>query len=365
MGHDEQWMQYALSLAKRGSGRTAENPSVGCVIVQGEQVVGCGWTDTGGRPHAEARALLSAGKKAKGATAYVTLEPCAHYGRTPPCTVALYEAGIARVVIGCGDNDPRVAGQGIAQLRSHGIEVTFGVCEAAARAHHQGFLRRNQQHFPEISVKIATSADEKITTGTDNPWITGTDARAYGQLLRSTHQAIVTGIGTVLADNPLLTCRLQGLERYSPLRVVLDRELRIPLSAQLVTTAHTIPTIIFTSHKDDEKAQLLLHAGVDIALLPEGFSFADAMQNVAARGVQSVIVEGGAQLTHAALASGITDHLYWFIAPHLTIGKAGLPALSHDTLHGYAEQMRLQASLSLGQDMLHIYTGEINCRPTE
>ncbi len=352
---DTALMHYALRLAQRGLGRTAENPTVGCVIVKDGRMVGQGWTQPGGRPHAETEALASAGSLANGATAYVTLEPCAHHGRTPPCTEALIQAGIRRVVIGCTDTDPRVSGQGIARLQHAGMELVAGVCEAEARQLNAGFFRRLSEGLPEISVKIATSLDEKITTGDPaNPWITNTHSRAYGHLLRAQHQAIVTGIGTVLADDPRLTCRLPGLEDASPVRVVLDRQLRLPEDAALIRTAPEVPLWIITSPEQvkSQKATRLEELGVTLFALNEE-DFTSAMHLLAERGIHRVLIEGGQALTTAALASGVANHLYWFQAPH-TIGNAGLPALTdwQSLMCWQSQEDAHTARLPLGEDVL-------------
>jgi diaminohydroxyphosphoribosylaminopyrimidine deaminase / 5-amino-6-(5-phosphoribosylamino)uracil reductase len=318
-------MTHALRLAERGQGRTAENPSVGCVLVKHGRVVGQGWTDYGGRPHAEAQAIISAGEHALDATAYVTLEPCAHHGRTPPCSQALIQEGIARVVVACEDCDPRVAGRGIAQLRDANISVTVGVMEREARILNAGFFRRHREELPYITIKIATSADEKITSPAAR-WLTSEAARAHGHYLRATHHAIVTGIGTVLADDPSLTCRLQGLEAASPARIILDRHARIPLTSTLIRTAHTVPTHLITAQPHTAALQ---NAGVIVHTHPEHFSFTDAMRHIASLGFHRVLIEGGQHLTSAALDSGICNQLIWHSSP-IIAGEAGLPALTQN-----------------------------------
>ncbi len=349
---DERWMRYALSLAERTAGRTAENPAVGCVIVRDGRCVGQGWTAPGGRPHAETQALSSAGIHAHGASTYVTLEPCSHYGHTPPCVNALIASRIRRVVIACGDTDFRVAGKGIARLEEAGIMVEVGVLRKQAEALNSGFFRRIRESLPFISVKIATSADEKITDP-DRRWITSEASRLRGHRLRAEHQAIVTGVGTVLADDPELTCRLPGLEPASPLRVILDRHLRTPPQAALVRSAHEYPTWILTSKTQQHpSAPPLIRGGVTLYCLPEAFGFHEAMRLLATKGVHRALIEGGQALTTAALASSIVNRLYWFKAPHV-IGEKGLPALGNgQSLSVIASSGILTETLPLENDQL-------------
>jgi diaminohydroxyphosphoribosylaminopyrimidine deaminase / 5-amino-6-(5-phosphoribosylamino)uracil reductase len=280
-------MHHALTLAARALGRVAPNPAVGCVIVsQDGRIVGRGWTQDGGRPHAEAMALAQARELARGATAYVTLEPCAHFGKTPPCADALVAAGVARVVAAVEDPDPRVKGQGFAKLRAAGIEVVTNVMEDEAAALNAGFFLRIQEGRPLVTLKIAQSADHKtVPPPGASQWITGEAARRYAHLLRAKHDAILVGSGTVLDDDPELTVRLPGLERYSPLRVVLDRRGRMPKAAKLAAS----DTLVF---------------GGDIpALLGE----------LAGRGVTRLLVEGGATVLGAF--ADVADRLELFTAP--------------------------------------------------
>jgi diaminohydroxyphosphoribosylaminopyrimidine deaminase/5-amino-6-(5-phosphoribosylamino)uracil reductase len=240
---DAAHMRAALSLARRGNGRTWPNPSVGCVIVKDGRVVGRATTAQGGRPHAEPQALAMAGDAARGATAYVTLEPCCFHGRTPPCTDALVAAGVARVVVGVRDPDPRVNGAGLARLRSAGIEVVEGVLEDEAADVVAGFVTRVQRGRPLVTLKLASTLDGRIATRTgESQWITGEPARRMAHALRGRHDAIMVGAGTVLADNPDLTCRIPGFKPLPMVRVVADSHLRLPLTSRLVATAHSAPT---------------------------------------------------------------------------------------------------------------------------
>ncbi len=232
--NDARHMRHALTLSERALGSVSPNPAVGCVIVRDGIVVGRGWTQRGGRPHAEVVALRQAGHAAKGATAYVTLEPCAHIGQTPPCANALIEAGVARVVATVEDPDPRVSGRGFAMLRAAEIAVETDVLRDEAAALNAGFFLRITKKRPLVSLKLAVSADGKIARAPGgDQWITGEEARAFGHLMRARNDAILAGIETVLADDPELTCRVPGLEDRSPLRVVLDSKLRLPMASKL------------------------------------------------------------------------------------------------------------------------------------
>src|SRR5262245_12025323 len=266
LGH----MRAALGLAARGLGRTWPNPAVGCVLVREGRVVGRGWTQPGGRPHAETEALGRAGDAARGATAYVSLEPCSHTGKTPPCADALIAAGIGRVVAAVEDPDPRVSGRGLARLRDAGIAVTTGVCAAEADELNAGFFMRVKLGRPLVSLKLATSLDGRIATHTgDSRWITGEAARRRAHLLRATHDAILVGTGTALADDPALTCRLPGLGERSPVRVVLDRQLRLPAATKLLATAREVLTwIVTTAASDPVRRQLLVGMGAELIDVP-------------------------------------------------------------------------------------------------
>lgn len=357
MEGDIEYMRYALRLASRAQGITADNPAVGCVIVRNGCILGTGWTQAGGRPHAETQALQAAGD-ARGAIAYVTLEPCAHTGHTPPCAQALIQAGIAKVVIACGDEDKRVSGKGVRLLRDAGIDVRLGLGETQAYKINAGFFRTIQENLPAISVKIATSVDEKITTGTTQSWITGGLSRSYGHLLRAQHQAIVTGIGTVLADNPMLDCRLPGRAAHSPVRVVLDSNARIPLDSALVQTADVTPVLLACQTIDKVKRQALERLGVHVMMIPHDDrpSFFNAvMHALAAHGWHRVLIEGGQQLTHTALTCRLANTLYWFKAPH-SVGEQGLSALPQSTLTQQVINYSLTQTLILDGDTLTRYS---------
>jgi diaminohydroxyphosphoribosylaminopyrimidine deaminase/5-amino-6-(5-phosphoribosylamino)uracil reductase len=324
-------MRAALALARRGLGCTWPNPTVGTVLVRDGRVVGRGFTQSGGRPHAETEALRMARGEARGATAYVTLEPCSHHGNTPPCAEALVEAGIARAVVALQDPDPRVSGNGIAKLRAAGIEVATGLCAAEAREINAGFFSRILNDRPLLTVKAATSLDGRIATHRgQSQWITGEAARARAHLLRATHDAVMLGIGTAAIDNPQLTVRLPGLGKASPVRVVVDGRLRLPLTHHLVRTAQEIPTWIITAEGADAgRVAVLAECGVEVIAVPrdaEGeYPALDlALQALGARGLTRVLVEGGGHLIGALLKAQLVDRLAWFRAG-LMIGGDGVP----------------------------------------
>ena len=319
-------MRHALTLAARGLGRTGTAPSVGCVIVSPDgRVVGRGRTDDSGRPHAEAAALAQAGAAAWGATAYVSLEPCAHVGRKgPPCADALVKAGVSRVVVAMIDPDPRTNGRGIAKLQAAGIEVLTGVLKDEAETLNRGFVLRITQKRPLVTLKIAQSADGFTARAPgESPWITGEEARRFGQLLRAQHDAILVGIETAIADDPELTCRIPGLEKYSPLRVVLDSKLRLDPKSKLAQAAREVPTLVFTTRDGGDALRAL---GVEVVKTEADaaghVAIAPVLHKLGERGVMRLLVEGGATVASAFLKAGFADRLEIFTAP-MTLGNAG------------------------------------------
>jgi diaminohydroxyphosphoribosylaminopyrimidine deaminase / 5-amino-6-(5-phosphoribosylamino)uracil reductase len=326
---DRRFMAMALALAERGLGNVWPNPAVGCVLVKDGRVVGRGWTQPGGRPHAESEAIERAGEAARGSTAYLTLEPCAHHGRTPPCTDLILAAGIARAVIAAVDPDPRVDGKGIARLRAAGVAVEVGCLEAEACRLNAGFFARMRQRRPLVALKLATSADGKIATATgDSRWITGAAARAEGHRVRLRHDAILVGSGTALADDPMLTCRLPGLENRSPVRVVLDRRLRLDPDGRLARSAGSRPLWLFTRETGASAALAVQARGAVLFPVVDGEPEAqlrDMLAILADQGITRVLVEGGAAIATAFLRSGLVDRLHLFDAP-LLIGADGQPA---------------------------------------
>jgi diaminohydroxyphosphoribosylaminopyrimidine deaminase/5-amino-6-(5-phosphoribosylamino)uracil reductase len=352
-------MRAALALARRGLGNAWPNPAVGCVLVKDGRVIGRGWTQPGGRPHAETEALRRAGNAARGATAYVTLEPCSHHGRTPPCCEALAGAGIARVVMAMRDPDPRVNGRGLAMLRGAGIVVEEGLLEAEARALNAGFFRRIQAGMPVVTLKLASTLDGRIATASgESRWITGEAARREVHALRARHDAILVGSGTVLADDPDLTCRIPGMERVPMLRVVADARLRTPPAARLVQGAQPAPALIITAPGHPPAAQApFIAAGADIVTVPAhaagGLDLPSLLRALGRRGVTRVLAEGGAGLAAALLRQGLVDRLIWFHAPAV-MGGDGHPALEGLRLAALSAMPRFRrtAQRALGDDML-------------
>ncbi len=327
---DVDHMRRALELGRRGMGHSWPNPAVGCVIVQGDLVVGEGWTQPGGRPHAETEALAQAGAAARGATAYVTLEPCAHHGKTPPCTDALIAAGIARVVAPFADTDPRVSGQGFDRLRAAGIEVVTGVCADAAAEDHAGFFCRLATGRPLLTLKLATSLDGRIATASgDSQWITGPETRAHVHHLRATHDAVMVGAGTVRADDPLLTVRGVDVPRQ-PVRIVLSRRLDLPRDGNLARTLDLAP--LWLCHADDapddvRDAWAALGAKlIRVPLFGRQVDIPALMQALGDEGLTRVFCEGGGELAASLLSADVVDRLELHMGG-VVIGAEGRPAL--------------------------------------
>ena len=360
MQDDERHMRHALSLAERGLGTCWPNPSVGAVLVKDGVIVGRGWTARGGRPHAETIAIAQAGEHARGATLYVTLEPCSHTGKTGPCTDAILAAGISRVVLACTDPNPKVAGEGIRYLKLLGLDVLQGVCEPQALAQNAGFFKQITQGIPLVALKIATTLDGKIATQTgESKWITGDAARNRAHLLRAQHDAVLTGIGTVLADDPMLTCRLPGLENDSPVRVILDSDLALPPTSHIAKTAKEIPTWVMTGNSDSPAANALTSQGLKLftCRMNEGkIDLRHALEILGAQGITRLLVEAGGKLSGAFFAGNLVDTLYWFRAPFM-IGKDGMNAIDAalaETLASLTYYKRISTT-ALGDDLLEIY----------
>jgi diaminohydroxyphosphoribosylaminopyrimidine deaminase/5-amino-6-(5-phosphoribosylamino)uracil reductase len=329
---DRRYMAAALRLSRRNAGRTATNPSVGTIVVRdegaGPMIIGTGVTAVGGRPHAETEALAEAGELARGATAYVTLEPCAHHGRTPPCANALVNAGITRVVGAASDPDPRVSGKGYAILRAAGIEVVEKVLATEASEQMAGYLIRSLRKRPEVTLKLALSSDGKIgRRGAGQVAITGEIARREVYLMRAEADAILVGIGTALEDDPALTVRLPGLEKRSPARIILDRQIRLPETSKLVSGVDRVPLYIAAClEADPHRRAALERAGVrfigtetygGVVALPE------LLDDLAALGMASVLVEGGARVAKAFLDEDLVDRIVMFRGPE-AIGEDGI-----------------------------------------
>lgn len=310
-------MAQALRLAERGLNTTSPNPRVGCVLVRDGNMVGEGWHERAGEPHAEVHALRAAGEAARGSTVYVTLEPCSHHGRTPPCADALIAAGVTRVVVAVQDPNPQVAGQGIAKLRAAGIEVECGLMEAAARELNIGFFTRMARGMPWVRSKIASSLDGRTALANgESKWITGAAARQDVQHWRARSCAVLTGIGTVLADDPQLNVREPDTVRQ-PLRAVVDNGLRLPLDARLLQQ-HGV--VVYTSTQDTQKSIALEQAGARVVVLPDADGQVDAaavLRDLAAQGCNEVLVEAGSKLNGSLLQAGLVDELLLYLAPQL------------------------------------------------
>jgi diaminohydroxyphosphoribosylaminopyrimidine deaminase/5-amino-6-(5-phosphoribosylamino)uracil reductase len=360
---DRRFMALALTLGRRGQGRTWPNPAVGAVVVRDGVIVGRGWTQPGGRPHAEPEALNRAGEAARGATLYVTLEPCSHVGKSPPCADAIIAAGITRVVSAIEDPNPEVAGQGHAKLRAAGITVDIGLGAAEAARDHAGHFRRIRDKRPHVILKLAVSLDDKIGAAGRQPVaITGEAAKARVHLLRAQCDAILVGIGTVLADDPVLTCRLPGMEARSPVRVVLDRALRIPGTSRLVQSARETPLWVMTSNLSEAPAAMKLGAAgaqvirVAATSTPPGLDLAAVLHVLAEKGVTRLLVEGGARVASSFVAAGLVDEV-WLLRGPEAVGADGVAALDALPLTSITQSptFKQRASESLQKDTLTIY----------
>ena len=338
---DHAYMSLALRLAEKGLYSTSPNPRVGCVIVNDDHIVGSGWHERAGQPHAEINALNVAGAAAQGSTAYVTLEPCGHHGRTPPCAEALIKAGIARVVAAMQDPNPLVAGNGCALLKQAGIEVETGLMEAEAKALNIGFVARMTRKRPWVRMKIAASLDGKTALNNGaSQWITGKPARRDGHRLRARSCAVLTGIGTVLADNPQLTVRHVKTTRQ-PLRVVVDSHLEIPVDARVLRDEGEL---IFTATDSEEKIVALRDVGARAIVLPDENDNVDLvkmMQTLADFEINEVLVEAGGKLNGALIHAGLVDELVVYLAPYL-IGGAARSMLNLPELRDLAEKRPLK-----------------------
>ncbi|TNM66719.1 bifunctional diaminohydroxyphosphoribosylaminopyrimidine deaminase/5-amino-6-(5-phosphoribosylamino)uracil reductase RibD [Aliirhizobium smilacinae] len=332
-------MAAALRLSRWHAGLTATNPSVGCIVVSDGAIVGQAVTAVGGRPHAETQALAVAGERARGATAYVTLEPCSHYGRTPPCANALVAAGVARVVVCLNDPDPRVSGRGFGILREAGIIVETGLLEDEGRRVLSAYLSRQTKGRPYVTLKLAVSADGMLGRRGEELVVTGPQSRAQVHMMRAENDAILVGIGTALVDDPELTVRLSGLEKRSPLRIVLDRRLELPLSSKLVRSTGAVPVVAVTdpfcdTHpSNEERLRALMSAGVEIL---QAADLNDLLANLATRGISSLMVEGGAQVARGFIGAGLVDRLV-LAQSEMVVGAGGIesPATPSDIPAGF------------------------------
>jgi diaminohydroxyphosphoribosylaminopyrimidine deaminase/5-amino-6-(5-phosphoribosylamino)uracil reductase len=358
----EHFMRGAIALSRRALGTTWPNPPVGCVLVRDGAIVAQGITAPGGRPHAETQALAMAGAAARGATAYVSLEPCSHHGQTPPCADALIDVGIARVVVAATDPDPRVNGAGLARLRAAGIEVLDSVLAPLAADVLAGFFNRIRLGRPLLTLKLAATLDGRIATSTgESQWLTGTPARKHAHALRGQHDAVMVGVGTVLADDPDLTCRIPGFSPRPCVRIIADSHARTPLMARVVSSATTAPTwILHRNGADPARIDALTRAGVrciEVAADDLGIAPAAALAALAAAGLTSVLAEGGARLAAALLRAGLVDRLAWFTAPAL-LGGDGFPAIQAMGIADLRDMARFRrvAQRPVGDDLLAEFT---------
>jgi len=348
-------MKRALSLARRGSGKTSPNPAVGCVIVRDGTIVGEGWHRKAGTPHAEIHALHAAGELARGADLYVTLEPCSHFGKTPPCAEALIKAGPARVFIGMIDPNPLVAGRGAAALRRAGIAVETGILEAECRALNEPFIKHVTTGMPFVTLKSALTLDGKTaTSGGDSRWITSAAARRLVHRLRSRTDAVMTGSGTLLADDPQLTVRM--VRGRSPLRIVVDSSLQTPVDCALMSEAATVPVIIATAGGHGAKAARLAAKGAEVLRCGQAdgqVDLAALLKILGSRGIQSILLEGGERLCGEMLRQGLIDRFLFFFAPKIVGGMGkGLFAGSGAALMQDAAQLAIRKVSRVGDDIL-------------
>ncbi|ADL12941.1 bifunctional diaminohydroxyphosphoribosylaminopyrimidine deaminase/5-amino-6-(5-phosphoribosylamino)uracil reductase RibD [Acetohalobium arabaticum] len=356
---DIDYMRLALDLAAKGRGRTSPNPMVGAVIVKDGEIVGQGYHHAAGKPHAEVNALQDAADKTEDATVYVTLEPCSHYGKTPPCTKALIGAGVSRVVAAMKDPNPKVAGRGLQKLADAGIEVESGLLEEEAKELNEAFIKYITTERPFVILKNAMTLDGKIATKTgDSKWISGEESRRYVHRLRDEVDGILVGIGTVLSDNPRLTTRLPEQDGQDPIRIVLDSRLEIPLDSNLVTQESEAKTVVAAAETaDEEKAAKLEEAGVEVIFLPDKQGRIDLDSLLAELGrmeIMSLLVEGGSRINTSFLFTELVDKILYFIAPKLIGGSEAVQAVGGQGVDKVADGIELgDYELStIGNDIL-------------
>ncbi|NLO22675.1 MAG: bifunctional diaminohydroxyphosphoribosylaminopyrimidine deaminase/5-amino-6-(5-phosphoribosylamino)uracil reductase RibD [Syntrophomonadaceae bacterium] len=354
-----EYMQRAIELASLAQGRTSPNPLVGAVIVKDGKIIGEGYHKKAGTPHAEIHALTAAGSASRGATLYVSLEPCCHHGRTPPCTEAIIEAGIKRVVIATLDPNPKVAGGGLQKLQEAGIDAEFGLLQQAARELNEVFFKYIQKGLPFVALKTAMTLDGKIAASSgDSRWITGPEARQYVHHLRNTYDAIMVGIGTVLADNPQLNTRLNEGNGRDPLRIIIDNQLKLPLGSIIACSSREQPSLVFCGTDIDEhKAAELTHLGVEIIKIELEHGLVPLHQVLtilAQREISSILVEGGAEINASLVEQGLVDKFYWFIGPKIIGGRKALSPVGGTGFELMREAMDLtiQDIKQLGRDIL-------------
>jgi diaminohydroxyphosphoribosylaminopyrimidine deaminase/5-amino-6-(5-phosphoribosylamino)uracil reductase len=356
---DARYMALAFTLGRRGLGNTWPNPAVGAVIVKDGVIVGRGWTQSGGRPHAEVEALRHAKKAAQGATLYVTLEPCSHQGQTPPCTDAIIKAGMARVVSALEDPNPEVAGKGHERLREKGITVDVGLGADIAAHVHAGHIMRVTKGRPSVVLKLAVSADGKAGLAGRKPFaITGEEARVRVFQMRAASDAILVGIGTVLSDNPQLSCRLPGMFERSPVRVVLDATLKLPLATSVVATVRDTPTWVFTSSKPSAIAEEILQQKgckvFRVADVDGQLDLEEVLKVLAEQGITRLMVEGGPKVAGEFAAAGLVDELA-LLHGAKSIGADGIDPLEGMPLNAFTGQLHARGREKLGPDVLETF----------
>ncbi len=356
---DARYMELALSLGRRGLGNTWPNPAVGAVIVKDGDILGRGWTQPGGRPHAEVEALRRAKKLAQGATMYVTLEPCSHQGKSPPCADAIIRAGIARVVSAMEDPNPEVAGQGHERLRAKGIAVEVGLGADEARRTYIGHITRIQEGRPYVLLKLALSADDKVGLAGRKPVaLSGEQARERVFQMRAMSDAILVGIGTVLADNPHLTCRLPGMIERSPVRVVLDSQLRLPLATSVVATVRETPTWVITSGNPSAIAEeILRQRGCQVFRVGERngrLDLDEVLKVLAGQGITRLMVEGGPTVAASLVAADLVDEAV-LIRADKSVGASGIDALEGMPLGALTTKLQMRGSERLGSDTIETF----------
>lgn len=352
---DEIFMREAIRIAKNALGRTSPNPLVGSVIVKDEKIIAEGWHRQAGTPHAEIHALNMAGDLASGATLYVNLEPCSHFGRTPPCAQKIVESGIKKVVAAMKDPNPKVAGRGFEALKSAGIEVEVGICEGEARKLNEVFIKWITKKLPFVTMKFASSLDGKIATSTgESQWISCFESRKFVHKLRDVNDAILAGVGTVLADNPSLTTRL--IEGKNPIRVIVDSNARIPLNSKVLTDKSARAIIATTKNVPSDKISALKALGAEIITAGDGerVDLRTLMKKLAEMEITSVLVEGGGQINFSMLKAGLVDKIYGFIAPKIIGGSKSLTAVEGEGFLNLSDTIALNnfTSERLGEDIL-------------
>ena len=352
---DEIFMREALRIARNAEGRTSPNPLVGAVVVRDGKIIAEGWHRQAGTPHAEIHALNMAGELAKGATLYVTLEPCSHFGRTPPCANAIVDAGIKKVFAAMSDPNPKVAGRGFEILKAAGVEVEVGLLQEEARKLNEIFIKWVTKNLPFVTLKFACSLDGKIATvGGESQWISCLESRKFSHRLRDLNDAILVGVGTVLADNPTLTTRL--VEGKNPVRVIVDSNLKTPLNSKVVTDKSARTIIATTMNAPPEKISALKNFGVEIIFAGEGerVDLKILMSELARREITSVLVEGGGTIHFSMLKEKLVDKIFAFVAPKIIGGKNSLSAVAGAGFEKLSDAVNLKnfTAEKIGEDFL-------------